>query len=102
MTFSESYLEGCGCANCEAERERNEDRLKPWEHELLTGYREGYGKVTFTRSDGRSVVLDNVRIDSVGPDTGPDAHILRNVVAEQEDGTMVHLPFIESWTVSYG
>lgn len=60
---------------------------------------EGYGEVTFIRTDGRIKVMDNVHVDSIGIDAG--THGRGVVTVTQEDGTITHLPFIESWTVEY-
>ena len=60
-------------------------------------HREGYGEVTFTRTDGKRVVLDNIRVDSVSPlaaNTGV-------VCAEDEDENIIHIPFVSHWTVDY-
>lgn len=65
----------------------------------VSPYADGYGKVTFHRTDGRTVVLDNVAYDGIGTDYGQGR--LGTVSATLEDETIVHLPFIEYWTVDF-
>jgi hypothetical protein len=60
---------------------------------------EGIGDVTFTRTDGRQVFVADVRFDSIGVDHGQTP--LGVVTLTKEDETIVHLPFIESWTVEF-
>ena len=78
----------------------SEQPLAPWERELL-GQRPhdiGEGDVMFTRTDGRTVKIDNVRVESISP-MGTNA----GVVAVEFFGTdrVVHVPFVESWEISY-
>lgn len=74
--------------------------LAPWERELLTGskYMEGEGKVTFTRTDGRTVEIDNVRVDSIS--TGAENTGIVGVEFFGND-RVVHVPFVQFWEVSY-
>lgn len=55
--------------------------------------------VTFTRTDGKKVVLENVNVDSIGL-----AAANPGVVAVEFTDNLdrvVHLPFIESWEIEY-
>lgn len=75
-----------------------EEPLAPWERELLTGYCEGEGKVTFTRTDGRTVVIDKVRVDSISAVAEN-----KGVIGVEFYGTdrVVHVPFVSYWEVTY-
>jgi len=87
------------CARCVTNR-KNDEALRALRAKLTgSEYREGYGKVTFTRTDGRKVVVDNVDYDGIGVDAGQHG---RGVVsATMEDGSIIHLPFIEYWSVEF-
>ena len=54
---------------------------------------------TFRRLDGRTVTLENVNVDSIGPSAANPGV----VAVEFEDNLdrIVHLPFIESWEIEY-
>lgn len=56
-------------------------------------------RAVFLRTDGKTVVVENVNPDSIGP-SGANPGV---VAVEYADGTdrVVHLPFIELWTVEY-
>lgn len=59
---------------------------------------EGEGKVIFTRLDGGKIVIDNVRVDSVGP--GGEARGV--VAAESFDGRRIfHVPFVSHWEFDF-
>lgn len=59
---------------------------------------EGEGDVTFTRTDGRTVTIENVRVDSVGP-AGSNPGVVSAEFFDSDD--IIHVPFVESWTFSY-
>lgn len=61
-------------------------------------HREGEATVTFCRTDGRKLVLDHVRVDSVGPNGVPGGVIGVEFFDSDE---VIHVPFVESWTFSY-
>lgn len=67
----------------------------------LTGYPEGVGKVTFFRTDGRKVVIDNVKYDEIGVDNSRTAAGIVTLTVADENETIVHLPFVECWTVEF-
>lgn len=72
--------------------------LADWERELLfPEHEEGYGEVTFTRTDGQVLTIDNLRVDSIGP----AAENFGVIGAETIHGEVIHLPFIQSWTIHY-
>ena len=76
-----------------------EQPLASWERELLNGpHREGEGDVTFTRTDGRTLTIHNVRVDSVGP-----AASAPGVVSVEffNSDKVRHVPFVESWEFNY-
>lgn len=78
----------------------NDEPLALWERELLYGRSpEGYGDVTFYRLDGRTVFFRDVEVDGIGSDYGTAG--LGVVTATQHDGTVIHIPFVEYWTVEY-
>lgn len=92
----------CGCYPgwpC-GTHERQQDEAIANLRARLTGtqYREGEGKVTFTRTDGRTVTIDNVRVDSIGP--GAMTHGVVGVERFDTD-EIVHVPFVETWEVTY-
>lgn len=58
---------------------------------------EGFGEVTFIRTDGKSVVIDNIRVDSISPQAANTGV----VCADDGDDKIYHLPFIAYWTVDY-
>lgn len=96
--YSHSFgVHNISCPDCS-----HHEPLADWERDLLEcakpAHAMGYGEVTFTRIDGRSVTVDNVRVDSVGTDYG-----LYGVVSMEVEGqdSPLHMPFIESWTVDY-
>lgn len=55
--------------------------------------------VTFTRTDGKKVVLENVNVDSIGPSAANPGVVA--VEFEDDLDRIVHLPFIESWEIDY-
>lgn len=69
--------------------------LAEWERELLG---QVIADVTFTRTDGRKVTIEDVRVDSIGP--GAENTGVIGVEFYGND-RVVHLPFIESWEVNY-
>lgn len=74
-----------------------EEPLAQWEKDLLRGpHAEGYGDVTFVRFDGRTVVVENVRVDSICDDGTGSV-----IGAECDGGTIVHVPYVSHWTVEY-
>ena len=77
----------------------NSDRLSWWEKNLLNDIPLNNAVATFTRTDGRTVVLHNVNPDSIGPSAANPGV----VAVEFEDvlDRVVHLPFIESWEIDY-
>ena len=70
--------------------------LAEWEREIMD---EFMSSVTFTRTDGRTVTLDGVRVDSIGPSAENPGVV--GVEFSDDPDRIVHLPFIESWEVSY-
>lgn len=62
---------------------------------------EGCGNVVFTRTDGRKIVIENVRIDSVSP-VNEDG-VNRDVVGVElfDKDETIFLPFIERWHFEY-
>lgn len=65
---------------------------------LLAGpHPEGYGKVSFHRTDGQVVVIDNVKVDSVSAMAEPGG----NIGADLLDDNIAHVPFVAYWTVDY-
>ena len=58
---------------------------------------EGIGEVTFTRSDGRTIVIEDVKYDSIGVDHGQGPMMV--ITLTKEDETIIHLPFIDFWTI---
>lgn len=76
---------------------RSDEVLALLRQRLGNAHEEGYGEVTFTRTDGEVVNLDHIRVDSissVAANTGV-------VCAEDKDGNIIHLPFISHWVVDY-
>lgn len=61
-------------------------------------HRIGEGNVTFTRLDGFTVTIENVRVDSVSPVGAPGG-----VVAVEffDSDRVVHVPFVQSWEFDY-
>lgn len=59
---------------------------------------EGEGDVTFTRTDGLKVTIENVRVDSVGPSAES-----KGVIGVEYFGSdkVTHVPFVESWEFTY-
>lgn len=53
----------------------------------------------FTRTDGETVTLDHVNIDSIGPSAERPGVI--GVEFTNDADRVVHLPFIASWEISY-
>ena len=84
------------CFDCRERRQS--DEALAYLRAKLSGHRVGEGDVTFTRIDGRTVTIKNVRVDSIGP--GADNF---GVVAVEFFGNddVVHVPFVESWTINY-
>ena len=81
----------------------NESPLAPWERNLLNRvnldrHEEGFGEVTFHRTDGEKVVVDNVDIDSIGPD-GSRKYIIACEVKNND--VLVHVPWVTHWTIEY-
>ena len=79
-----------------------EPALAPWERALLGHDRhpEGYGEVTFYRFDGKTVTVDNVRVDSIGPDS--DTANREGVCADLlNDERILHVPSVSHWTIEY-
>lgn len=75
-----------------------DEPLAAWERELLTGYREGEGDVTFTLTDGSTYTIDCVRVESVSPvATAP------GVIGVEffDSDRVVHVPFVRSWEFNY-
>lgn len=75
--------------------------LAPWERELLRGpqgHREGEGDAIFTRTDGQTIKIENVRVDSVGPNASNPGVVS---VEFLDTDKVVHLPFIQSWEITY-
>lgn len=64
----------------------------------LVGYPEGVGKATFTRTDGKTVVVDNVLFDTIGP-VATNAGVVSMDVDNSD--RIVHVPFVESWVIDY-
>lgn len=64
----------------------------------LTGHAEGEGDVTFLRTDGRKVVIRDVRVDSVGPSASAPGVVSVEFFGSDD---VVHVPFVESWTFNY-
>lgn len=76
----------------------NEEPLAAWERELLTGYREGEGDVIFKRTDGGTVRIEKVRVDSISP-VATNSMVIAVEFFGNDD--VVHVPFVESWTIEY-
>lgn len=54
---------------------------------------------TFRRLDGRTVTLENVNVDSIGPSAANPGVVA--VEFEDDPDRIIHLPFIESWEIDY-
>jgi hypothetical protein len=78
--------------------QRQSDEALTYLRAKLTGYEIGEGKVTFRRTDGRTVSFDHVDYDSIGPRATNDGVITFNYFGTDD---MEHVPFVESWTISY-
>lgn len=59
---------------------------------------EGEGDVTFTRTDGTSFTVTNVRVESIGPSAEA-----RGVIGVEFFGSdrLIHVPFVQSWEITY-
>jgi len=79
-------------------RDHPETPLASWERELLYGP-DPVATVTFTRTDGKTVVFDNVRVDSIGPSAENPGVI--GVEFEDDHDRIVHVPFVAYWTIEY-
>ena len=97
-------LSGC-CYGCEGEirddleRQRiQEAPLAAWERELLTGYQEGEGDVHFVRTDETVFTIKKVRVDSIGPNAENAGVIAVETFDERE---IIHVPFVQHWTITY-
>lgn len=77
---------------------RRETAPRPLSEIPGSQYDEGEGCVTFTRTDGQVVVIDNVRVDSIGPSA--EARGVIGVEFYDKD-EVVHVPFVKFWTISY-
>ena len=73
------------------------DAIRILRAKLGVSHAEGYGEVTFHRTDGQTVVIDNIRVDSIGPQAANTGV----VSADDGDDKIYHLPFVAYWTVDY-
>lgn len=85
-----STISGYHSANCDNHPFYN------WKKSNMN-YTEGYGKATFYRLDGETVVIDNVKVD----DISSVAANKETVCAENEDGDIFHIPFVAYWKIDY-
>ena len=75
-----------------------DEPLPAWERELLSGCQRDVAVATFTRTDKVEVVVRDVDVDSIGP-AGDNPYVI--AVEFVESDRILHLPFIESWEISY-
>jgi hypothetical protein len=59
---------------------------------------EGEGDVLFTRTDGRTVLIENVRVDSIGP-SAENPGVIGVEFFDRDD--VVHVPFVQFWVINY-
>lgn len=90
-----------GICDCHVSAFFDDEPLAPWERELLgtRAHTEGYGDVTFHRTDGLTVVIKNLRVDGIGIDHNTQG--LGVISATDEDDKIYHIPFVSHWTVEY-
>lgn len=75
--------------------------LADWEKELLAGgsvENDGVGTAHFLRTDGKTVVVENVLFDTIGPGATNPGVISMDTNDERE---IVHVPFVASWTIEF-
>lgn len=70
--------------------------LAEWEKELLRG---DVATVTFTRTDGKTLSFDHVNVDSIGPSAENPGVV--GVEFENDSMRVVHVPFVQSWEITY-
>lgn len=58
----------------------------------------GEGDVLFTRTDGRTVFIENVRVDSIGPRAEAPG-VIGVEFFDRDD--IVHVPFVQYWVINY-
>lgn len=58
----------------------------------------GEGDVLFTRTDGRTVFIENVRVDSIGP-RAESPGVIGVEFFDRDD--IVHVPFVQYWVINY-
>lgn len=89
----------CSAHLNEANRQRRtEDEAIAFLRAKLMTYPEGVGKATFTRTDGQTVVVDNVLFDTISA-VATNAGVVSMDVHESEH--IVHVPFVASWVIDY-
>lgn len=64
----------------------------------LHSHVEGEGDVIFTRLDGKTVRIDNVRVDSISPIAENNGVI---GVEFFDSDRVVHVPFVSHWEIEY-
>lgn len=75
----------------------HQDALSRLRTALGVTHDEGFGEVTFYRTDGTTIVLDYIKVDSISPVAANNGV----VCAEDSEGTIIHIPFVSYWTVEY-
>ena len=58
----------------------------------------GEGDVLFTRTDGRTVLIENVRVDSIGPSAENPGVIGVELFNSDQ---IIHVPFVQFWVINY-
>ncbi len=111
VALGRRYTHGCAPEFGQPILGIEKEPLADWEIDLLNctskpecadnnAHPEGMGMVTFTRTDGTKFLMDNVYVDTISGAATNNGIISMDTLVDGKE-IVVHLPYIQSWTVEY-